>query len=125
MKYAQFYAGGRIGRDQLSGEGMRAPHDSAEYAKSGVEPLLANRSGSATVQTALLFGGIALAVAVLAAPMLQGAAGYYAQNRAFGIDRVMTGGVAKGERVTIRKSVLSGEAQVICDAASAKSCVSR
>jgi hypothetical protein len=125
MKCAQFYARGQIGRDQLSGDSMRAPDRSADNAKSGIEPFAANRSGTATVQTALLFGGIALAAAVLAAPLLQGAAGYYAQNRAFGIDRVMTGGIAKGERVTIRKSVLSGEAQVICDAANAKSCVSR
>jgi hypothetical protein len=83
------------------------------------------QGGSSATQTALLFGGIALAVAVLAAPMLQAGANYYAQNRAFGIDRVMTGGVAKTERVTVRRSVLDGGSQGICDPAKGKSCPSR
>lgn len=63
-------------------------------------------SGGATLQTAMLFGAVALALSVLAAPQLKSAADTYAENRALGIDRVMTGSVQKAKEYTIRKSVL-------------------
>lgn len=65
--------------------------------------------GGATLQTALLFGAVAMALSVLIAPQLKNAADIYAQNKALGIDRVMTGSVEKPDDTktyTIRKSVL-------------------
>ena len=70
--------------------------------------------GGASVQAALLFGAVAMALAVLAAPMLQSATEFYAENRAFGIDRVMTGSIAKGKRHTVRHSVLDVQNSGLC-----------
>jgi hypothetical protein len=84
-----------------------------------------DRSGMADPQTALLIAGISLAVAVLAAPMLQGAADSYAQNRGFGIDRVLTGAVGTSHRVTVRQSVLSENPTVLCSSGSAQLCAKR
>lgn len=78
-------------------------------------------SGSSSVQSAMLFGAVAMALAVLGAPFLQGAAQYYAQNRALGIDRVMTGSVEKGS-YTVRRSVLSETPVTICDSRNAAAC---
>jgi hypothetical protein len=65
-----------------------------------------NESGGAAVQSALLFGAIAMALSVLIAPQLKNVADTYAENRALGIDRVITGSIEKPKRYTIRKSVL-------------------
>lgn len=65
-----------------------------------------NHGGNITVQSALLFGAIALSLSVLAAPLLNNAANRYAENRALGIDRVMTGSIEKSKTYTVRKSVL-------------------
>jgi hypothetical protein len=73
-----------------------------------------HEGGGASLQAAMLFGAIGMAMAVLVAPMLQGAVDYYADNRALGIDRVMTGGIAKGDRKTVRKSVLDPQGSSPC-----------
>jgi len=65
-----------------------------------------NRAGNITVQSALLFGAVALSLSVLAAPLLNEAANRHAENRALGIDRVVTGSIEKSRTYTIRKSVL-------------------
>lgn len=65
-----------------------------------------NCHGGTTVQTAMLFGAIALALSVLIAPQLQGAVDTYAENRALGIDHVITGSLKPSKKYTIRKSVL-------------------
>ena len=84
-----------------------------------------DRRGIMDTQMAFLVAGVSLAVAVLAAPVLQGAVAGYAQNRALGIDRVMTGSVSDGKRVTVRRSVLSENPTVICASGSRQSCPSR
>ena len=76
----------------------------------------------ASVQAALLFGAVAMALAVLAAPMLQSATAFYAENRAFGIDRVMTGSIEKGKRHTVRHSVLDAKPGHACVDKSTASC---
>lgn len=78
--------------------------------------------GGASVQAALLFGAVAMALAVLAAPMLQSATAFYAENRAFGIDRVMTGSIEKGKRHTVRHSVLDAKPGHACADKSTASC---
>jgi hypothetical protein len=87
--------------------------------------LWSNRRGVMETQTALLFAGVSLAVAVLAAPMLQRAVDGYAQYRALGVDRVLTGSVSGGPRLTIRRSVLEEKPTVICGAGSRQVCPSR
>lgn len=87
--------------------------------------LWSDRRGVMETQTALLFAGISLAVAVLAAPLLQGAVERYAQYRALGVDRVLTGSVSSGPRLTIRRSVLQEKPTVICGAGSRQVCPSQ
>jgi len=83
-------------------------------------------SGNSPVQTAMLFGAIAMALSVLAAPFLQGAASYYADNRAFGIDRVLTGSVEqRDETYTVRRSVLSPDPVRVCDKKKETECPAR
>ena len=86
---------------------------------------LLERSGIVDTQTALLIAGVSLAVAVLAAPVLQGAVDSYAQYRTLGIDRVLTGSVGDNRRLTIRNSVLTQTPVVLCDTKSRQSCVNR
>jgi len=65
-----------------------------------------NENGGAAVQFSLMFGAIALALSALIAPQLKYAVDMYAENRALGVDRVVTSSVEKPKRYTIRKSVL-------------------
>ena len=71
---------------------------------------------------ALVFGAIALGAAVLTAPLMQNAADLYAENRGFGIDRVLTGSIDKPERYTVRKSVLTQRTERICGVGNVYSC---
>ena len=74
--------------------------------KNRFDLLKRDESGGAAVQSALMFGAIAMALSVLIAPQLKNAVDVYAENRSLGIDRVITGSVDKPKRYTIRKSVL-------------------
>ena len=65
-----------------------------------------SQSGETSVQLAAFFSALAVVVALMSAPLLDKASQQYAENRAFGIDRVVTGSVDKTKRYTIRKSVL-------------------
>ena len=65
-----------------------------------------DRSGQSTVQMAAFFGALAVVVALVGAPLLDKASKEYADNRAFGIDQVITGSIEKSKRYTVRKSVL-------------------
>lgn len=69
-----------------------------------------NQNGSSTVQVALMFGAVAMALSVLAAPQLQNAVEIYAENKALGIDRVITGSINSSREYTVRKSVLDKKA---------------
>lgn len=73
-----------------------------------VSKFIANQSGGASLQVALLFGAVALALTVLLTPQLKRAGDYYAENKSLGIDRVIVGAIEKTEtkRRIIRKSVL-------------------
>lgn len=65
-----------------------------------------NQHGGSTVQIALMFGAVAMAISVLAAPQVRNAVDIYAENKALGIDRVITGSIKPTKQYTIRKSVL-------------------
>ncbi len=74
-----------------------------------------------SVQMAVFLAGLALATALIAPPFLDKAAKTYADNRAFGIDTVITGSIEKAERRTIRRSVLDGDAEV-CTTSNGETC---
>lgn len=67
--------------------------------------LLPFREGQSVQWTAFL-GAVAIATALIVPPILDNAAKTYADNRAFGIDRVITGSVEESRRYTVRKSIL-------------------
>lgn len=70
--------------------------------------ILGDKSGNITIKTGLMLGAIAMTLSVLTAPIIDNVSQTYADNTAFGIDRLMTGSIeAKKERYIIRKSVLS------------------
>jgi len=69
--------------------------------------------GSPGVRNALMFAGAGVALAILGAPLMQGASDRYANN-GYGIDRVMTGSINKPARYTVRRSVLGGEELRLC-----------
>lgn len=93
--------------------------------KSAGRRMGSDTSGGATVQTALLFGAVGLGMAVLVAPVLQDAAHYYAENRAFGIDRVITGTVGDPatNKYRVRRSVISDQVEIICNGRVSSDCV--
>ena len=73
---------------------------------SGFRRLLRDERGNAAVRPALIFAAIAMAMAVLLTPQVERAADQFVENRAMGIDRVITGSTEKVRQYTIRRSVL-------------------
>ena len=71
-----------------------------------IKSFFRNDHGGATLQSAMLFGAVAMALSVLAAPQLKKVTDTYAQNKALGIDRVITGSIKQDKQYTVRKSVL-------------------
>jgi hypothetical protein len=87
--------------------------DKTFFQQKKIADAICDKSGGATVNAAILFGVIALAVAGLATPILRDAAETYAENRALGIDRAVTGNVDKSKRYIIRRSVIDPEGSVV------------
>ena len=74
---------------------------------ASISAFRSNHNGGATMQSALLFGAVGLALAVLLTPQLKSASDYYAENKSLGVDRVITGALEKSvQRRIVRKSVL-------------------
>ena len=71
-----------------------------------INRFLPDNEGNAAIKPALVFAAIAVAMAVLLTPQVEKAADRYAENRALGIDRVITGSTEKVRQYTIRRSVL-------------------
>jgi hypothetical protein len=76
--------------------------------------------GGASVQAAMLFGAIGVAMALLAAPLLQGAVERHASSGTFNIDTVTTGSIAPSNRYVIRRSVLGDGEEMICSDANCR-----
>ena len=91
-------------------------------SKSVTRMFASDNSGETTIRMALLLGGVAIAAAVVSAPLLDRASQTYAENGAFGIDRVLTGSIEKSKRYTIRKSVLEEEPTLVCGNANEPDC---
>ncbi len=81
-----------------------------------------NDDGDTPIRTTLWIGAVALGVAVLSAPLLDNASKTYAENRAFGIDRVLTGSIKNSKRYTVRRSVLQQGETRICGIGDTENC---
>lgn len=55
--------------------------------------IIKDKTGGAALRFSLLFGVAAIALALLVTPQLKKAADNYAENKALGIDRTLTGSV--------------------------------
>ena len=74
-------------------------------------------SDHGTMKAALFFAALGIGLAVALAPLMQNVA-----TSRTGLDRLETGSVARGERITIRRSVLSDGVEKICDGRTARTC---
>ncbi|MGI9401709.1 MAG: hypothetical protein ACR2O0_10680 [Rhizobiaceae bacterium] len=82
-------------------------------------------AGNSAIKTAIVFAAIGMGLAVLVAPTLHNTVSNYAAYNAGGIDRIQTGSVHRGDRYTIRKSVLSAKTQKICESRFASACLEK
>ncbi len=73
---------------------------------------LRNECGSASVQVALVFGAAGIALALVGAPLMQGAGNRFASGAS--VDRTTTGAITTTNRYTVRRSVLHGGEEVVC-----------
>ena len=62
----------------------------------------------------LLFGSVAVALALLIVPVLDRGPGLLADGSAAGIDVMSTGSIAAGKSYTIRRSVLQDSPNSVC-----------
>ena len=75
----------------------------------------AQETGFSMLRVTLLFGSIAIAIAMLAVPLLQnGIRQTSMDGQAAGLDTISTGSVRNGSRYTIRRSVLQPSPDAIC-----------
>ena len=74
----------------------------------------AQETGYSILRMTLLFGSIAIAIALLAVPVLQSEVRQAAGGRAAGLDSMATGSIRKGERYTMRRSVLQNSPDAVC-----------
>lgn len=77
------------------------------------------------IKTAIVFAAIGMGLAVLVAPALHNSVSSYAQNHGGSIDRIQTGSVQRGDRYTIRKSVLSAGTEKICHNKHSSACLEK
>jgi hypothetical protein len=68
-------------------------------------------SGMGALRIALLFGSAAVALALIAVPLLEGRS---PDRLASGIDLMSTGSIGRGEIYTIRRSVLQPSPDAVC-----------
>lgn len=78
-------------------------------------------SDKGAIKTAIVFAAIGMGLAVLVAPTLHNTVSSYAQYQ--GVDRFQTGSVQRGDRYTIRKSVLSAGTERICEKRHSSACL--
>ncbi|WP_353644590.1 hypothetical protein [Mesorhizobium sp. WSM2239] len=60
----------------------------------------------------LLFGAAAVALALIAAPLLEGRSGFFARNAS--VDLMSTGSIGGTTSYTIRRSVLQSSPDAVC-----------
>lgn len=87
---------------------------------------LKNQSGEFAMQSAIMFGALAIVGALVAAPLLDKASRQYAQTQSLGVDPITTASTGqrtgKTKTYTVRKSVLSPAEEVICRTPSGLGC---
>lgn len=75
----------------------------------------AQETGFSLLRVTLLFGSIAIAIAMLVVPLLQNGIRQTSLNgNAAGLDTMSTGSVRNGARYTIRRSVLQSAPDAVC-----------
>lgn len=75
----------------------------------------AEATGYGILRFALLFGFVAVAIAMLAVPLLQnGVRQTSLAGQAAGLDTISTGSVRNGDRYVIRRSVLQPSPDAVC-----------
>ncbi len=83
--------------------------DASKFSR--IRRFSADKSGGASVQAALMFGSIGLALSLLAAPLLAQAVATMGDR---GVDGMTTGSIGGASRYTVRRSVLDGSPQTLC-----------
>lgn len=83
--------------------------DASKFSR--IRRFTADKSGGASVQAALMFGSIGLALSLLAAPLLAQAVATMGDR---GVDGMTTGSIGGGNRYTVRRSVLDASPQTLC-----------
>ncbi len=71
-------------------------------------------AGMGALRITLLFGSVAVALALLIVPMLDRGTGLFAERSAAGIDVMSTGSIGAGKSYTIRRSVLQDSPNSVC-----------
>lgn len=75
----------------------------------------AEATGFGLLRITLLFGSIAVAIAMLIVPLLQNSLRSTAvEGHAAGLDTIATGSISNGSRYTIRRSVLQPGPDAVC-----------
>lgn len=80
---------------------------------------------NSAIKTAIVFAAIGMGLAVLIAPTLHNTVSSYAAYQGAGVDRLQTGSIRRGDRYTIRKSVLSAGTEKICESRFAAACLEK
>ena len=91
---------------------MKFNHDE----KAVSEQSLFNWLESSAMRTALLFGSVAVALALILTPIIDRGAGSVMANHAVSteLDRIATGSVNDAKTYTIRRSVLQSSPESVC-----------
>jgi hypothetical protein len=71
-------------------------------------------AGMGILRIALLFGSVAIALALILTPLLDGETRYADGGQPFGVDDEATGSIGKGNTYTIRRSVLQSTPDAVC-----------
>lgn len=98
----------------------------AKQFKRNLKSFVANKRGEFAMQSALMFGALAVAGALLAAPLLDKASKEFAYYQPLGIDPITTAstgsGNSKPKKYVVRRSVLNGNEIVRCKSSVGASC---
>lgn len=99
-----------MGRDKSS---SREPLDDWD----SIRPERGSRAaeaGMGLLRVTLLFGSVAIALALIAVPLLDDDSRQVARDNFIGLDTMSTGSIERGGTYTIRRSVLQSSPESVC-----------
>ena len=97
----------------------------ARQRRTSMKGFFADRSGETTLPIAVLFAFAVAFAAVLSVPFLDEASREYAENKAYGVDRITTssvGSTQKPNRYILRRSIFDKGLKKICKSGSNGNC---